>query len=110
MEIKGISDFLHWFWDTNQSTALLGIVLGIVFKFVFDYYTKYTKAKDKTKIKFDKKGFWLTAVISLFLSILLYSTLLSKVAELHSDLLVLSISMQSGFFWQSILDRLRAKE
>jgi len=108
MEIQGFSDFRDWFWNTNQSTALIGVAVGIIFQFVFSYYTSYLRSKNKAKSKFDQKGFWLTVIVSFFLSVIIYSTLLSKIAELDSDLLVLSTSMQSGFFWQSILDRLRS--
>lgn len=109
MEIKGISDFINWFENTNQPTVLIGIILGVLFQYFFSYYTKYTKAKNKDSVKFDKKELLITSVISIFLSVILYSTALSKVGEMKSDLLVLSISAQTGFFWQSIINQIKSK-
>jgi uncharacterized membrane protein YobD (UPF0266 family) len=103
MQIVSFKTFLDWFWGTNQSTALIGITLGIIFKYIYDYFLKYSKAKDKSQIAFDRKGFLLTVLLSGFLSILLYSGFLSQVADLKSDLLVLSVAIQTGFCWQTII-------
>jgi putative flippase GtrA len=110
MEITSLDGLSNWFWNSNQPTALIGIALGIIFKYVYDYYLRYTKSKRKSNIKFDRKGFFLTVLLSAFLSVLLYSGFLSKVADLKSDLLVLSVAAQTGFFWQTIIsDFLKAE-
>jgi hypothetical protein len=109
MAIKGLTDLIDWFWNTNQSTALFGIALGIIFRFLFDYTLRYLKSKNKSQVKFDLKGFILTVILSGFLSLILYSGLLSKIAELNSDLLVLSVSVQNGFFWQTLIGEIGKK-
>jgi hypothetical protein len=110
MEIKAFSDLANWWLNTNQGTALIGIALGIIFKYIYDYALRYFQAENKARVIFDWKGFWLTVVLSGFLSIIMYSGLLSAVAELKSDLLVLSVAAQNGFFWQTIVGKLSEQQ
>jgi hypothetical protein len=46
---------------------VIGIMTGVIGKYVYDYSVRYFKASDKSKVKWDSKGFWLTIVVSFFL-------------------------------------------
>jgi hypothetical protein len=109
MQIQTFDEISKWFISTNQATALIGMALGIIFKYFYDYSLKYFQAPDKSKVIFDWKGFKLIVLLSGFLSIIMYSGLLSTVAKLESDLLVLSVAAQNGFFWQTIIGKLSEK-
>lgn len=43
-------------WD-DAAIALIGIAFGIIAKFLYEYTIKYLQAKNKTKVRFDWKGF-----------------------------------------------------
>jgi hypothetical protein len=103
MEITGLDSFFHWFWSSNQSTVLIGTTLGIIFKYFYDYSISYFRATDKSTVVFDRKGFLITIVLSGFLSLILFSSVLSKIVDLKSDFLVLSVALQNGFFWQTLI-------
>ncbi len=95
--------------DIIAPLILVGAVVGIIGKYVYDYYVRYSQAADKTKVKWDWKGFWLTAVVSLLLSLILYGVILDRVRELDDNVLAFSIAAQNGFFWQAIVGELGKK-
>lgn len=103
MQIVGLDSFMHWFWSSNQSTVLIGTAFGIIFKYFYDFSISYFKATNKSTVTFDIKGFLITVVLSGFLSIILFSSLMSKIVDLNNDFLVLSIALQNGFFWQTLI-------
>jgi hypothetical protein len=83
--------------------VLTGTALGIVGKYVYDYYVRYSKASDPRQVRWDWRGFRLTAVISLILSVILYGVILGRVKELNDSVLAFSVAAQNGFFWQAIV-------
>jgi hypothetical protein len=97
--------YLFKWWD-DTLIALIGIALGIIAKYLYEYTIKYLRAKNKAVVRFDWKGFWLTVLLSGFLAVVMYSGLLSAVAKLENNLLILSVAAQNGFFWQTIIDKL----
>jgi hypothetical protein len=101
-----VNDFFNWWNNNNQGLAVVGIALGIIAKFFYEYTIKYLRARNKASIRFDWKGFGLTVLLSGFLSIVMYSGLLSAVAQLNNNLLILSVAAQNGFFWQTLIDKL----
>jgi Na+(H+)/acetate symporter ActP len=106
MQNNTLTNFFNWWSNTNQGLALIGIALGIIAKFFYEYTIKYLRARNKSSVRFDWKGFGLTVLLSGFLAIVMYSGLLSAVAQLKNDLLVLSVAAQNGFFWQTLIDKL----
>lgn len=103
MHITTPIELVKYFWNSDQSTILIGTILGIIFRYFYEYTLEYFRAKDKAKIQFDMKGLLLTLLLSFFLSIILFSSIFGKVAELDDDLLIFSISAQNGFFWQTLI-------
>ena len=94
--LQTVTDFL-------PPIIMIGAIVGVIGKYVYDFSVRYGKADDKTKVKWDWKGFWLTAIVSLVLSLLLYGVILDRVEGLEDNVLIFSIAAQNGFFWQSIV-------
>ncbi len=83
--------------------TLGGIVLGVVARYLLDHYLNYVGAPVNTRVPWDWRGFFLTTVVSVPISIMMYGILFDQVRMLREDMLVFSVSAQGGFAWQSIL-------
>ena len=101
-----VRQILHFLRGLNPPTVIWGIFIGIIGKYVYDYYVRYIKAKRKDRVKWDNKGFFLTLIVSGFISFMLYSLIFDEIQSLNDPFLVFATGVQTGFFSQSIIGEL----
>ncbi len=98
-----VNRLLAFLQKINPPLVIWGIIFGIIGKYIYDYYVRYIKAKRKDTVKWDNKGFFLTIIVSGFISFLIYSLIFKEIQSLDDPLLIFSTGVQTGFFSQSII-------